>query len=418
MDVKTDALNYYGATKKYQLQFAPLQEDLQADVVIVGGGSSAINTALELAERGVTDVIVLEARHLGYGGSGRSGGQVMAGIGHDIDAVKKHAGPQGLKTLFAIAHLGAGIIRERIKKYQIDADFVPGYGYLAYNTRQLRTLQQWEKAFKRAAPDEEIALYTGSEVQQVVGSPVYCGALKHMGGGQIHALNMLLGCANAAASLGVKIFESSPVVEVEYGKTIRVRTAMGSVRAAKMLWACRDNIEPELASGAPNTYCYQISTAPLADELIERICPLRGAFSDIRPAINHYRITKDNRLIFGSTTRFVAYTPRDVANWNRTLMTQIFPCLKNAKIDFAWGGAVSGGGPFPQIGTLRERGNVFYVRDHSGFGMTPSHVISRILAQGILGDPGHCRQFSGAPFVNLPGQTPARDRRLPHAGRL
>ncbi len=148
MNIKIDALNYYGATKKYQLHFPALQDDIAADVVIIGGGFSGINTALELAEQGITNVVVLEARHLGYGGTGRNGGQVMAGIGHDIEAVKKHVGKEGLETLFKISNLGAGIIRERIKKYNIDADFVPGYGYLAYNQRQLKTLRQWEKSLR------------------------------------------------------------------------------------------------------------------------------------------------------------------------------------------------------------------------------------------------------------------------------
>lgn len=163
------------------MHFPALQEDIDADVVIIGGGFSGINTALELAEQGITNVVVLEARHLGYGGTGRNGGQVMAGIGHDIEAVKKYVGAAGMETLFKISNLGAGIIRERIRKYHIDADFVPGYGYLAYNQRQLKTLQQWEKEFKAATPEDDIELYTGKDVQQVIGSDVYCGVLKHMG---------------------------------------------------------------------------------------------------------------------------------------------------------------------------------------------------------------------------------------------
>ncbi|MBC2872814.1 FAD-binding oxidoreductase [Klebsiella pneumoniae] len=146
-------------------------------------------------------MVVLEARHLGYGGTGRNGGR-DGRYRPRYRSGKKHVGKEGLETLFKIANLGAGIIRERIRKYNIDADFVPGYGYLAYNQRQLKTLRQWEKEFKAATPDEEIELYTGKEVQQVVGSEVYCGALKHMGGGQIHSLNMLLGSAQAAHSLG------------------------------------------------------------------------------------------------------------------------------------------------------------------------------------------------------------------------
>ncbi|VEA32219.1 putative oxidoreductase [Salmonella enterica subsp. enterica] len=114
-----------------------------------------------------------------------------------------------METLFKISNLGAGIIRERIRKYHIDADFVPGYGYLAYNQRQLKTLQQWEKEFKAATPEDDIELYTGKDVQQVIGSDVYCGVLKHMGGGHVHSLNLLLGSAQAANSLGgedIRIF--------------------------------------------------------------------------------------------------------------------------------------------------------------------------------------------------------------------
>jgi gamma-glutamylputrescine oxidase len=109
MNTKIDALNYYGATKKYHLNYPALQQDIEADVVIIGGGFSGINTALELAEQGITNIVILEARHLGYGGTGRNGGQVMAGIGHDIEAVKKHVGKEGMNSLFAMANLGAGL---------------------------------------------------------------------------------------------------------------------------------------------------------------------------------------------------------------------------------------------------------------------------------------------------------------------
>ena len=119
---------YYTATKKYNLSFPCLEQDIDADVVIIGGGFSGINTALELAEKGITNIVVLEARYLGFGGTGRNGGQIMAGIGHDLEKIKQEVGEDGLRRIFEISDLGAGIIKDRIAKYDIDADFCHGYG--------------------------------------------------------------------------------------------------------------------------------------------------------------------------------------------------------------------------------------------------------------------------------------------------
>ncbi|MVZ10420.1 FAD-dependent oxidoreductase, partial [Enterobacteriaceae bacterium 8376wG6] len=177
----------------------------------------------------------------------------------------------------------------------------------------------------------EIELYTGAEVKQVVGSDAYTCALKHMGGGHVHSLNLLLGEAKALSGYGVKIFENSSVLDVEYGPRITVRTAMGSVRANKMLWACNgflNGMEPQIYRKTINTYAFQLATEPLSDDLIRPISPIRGAYSDIRPVIDYYRVTNENRLLFGSATRLIEYFPSDLKAWNRNLMLKVFPYLK------------------------------------------------------------------------------------------
>jgi gamma-glutamylputrescine oxidase len=188
---------YYWATKRYDLSFPLLQEELEAEVVIVGGGFSGINTALELAEQGVTDVVVLEGRHLGYGGTGRNGGQVMAGIGHDIETLRKDVGDEGVRSIFALSDLGPRIMRERIERYRIDADFRDGYVYLAYNARQAATLRGWEREFRALGTPSEIRYVEGSDLRRMVGSDVYHAGLYHGGGGHVHSLNLLLGEAKA-----------------------------------------------------------------------------------------------------------------------------------------------------------------------------------------------------------------------------
>ncbi len=407
---------YYFATKRYDLSFPRLAEDIDADVVIIGGGFSGINTALELAEKGITNVVVLEGKYLGYGGTGRNGGQVMAGIGHDIEKVKRHVGPQGLETIFKIANLGAGIIADRIAKYDIKADLCHGYGYLAYNGRQEKTLQTWLKEFKEVAPHEDIELVTGADVRKVVGSPVYKAALKHMGGGHVHSLNLLLGEAKALVALGGRIFEHSPAVQVTYGNRVTVRTPGGTIRAAKLLWACDSflaNMEPYIYKKTINTYAYQLMTEPLSDELIKQISPIRGAFSDIRPIINYYRVTRENRLLFGSATRFVEYTPSDLKAWNRSTMVDVFPYLDKVKIDLAWGGPMAcSANLFPQIGTLPEHKNVFYVQGYSGFGVTPSHIVCKVLAEGMSEGSARYDLLASIPHINIFGKDKLRHTML------
>ncbi|PYA49980.1 NAD(P)/FAD-dependent oxidoreductase [Serratia marcescens] len=421
MNNEIESLTYYAATKKYDLRFPTLEEDLDVDVVIIGGGFSGINTALELAEKGITNIAILEGRYLGYGGTGRNGGQVMAGIGHDLEKIKRHVGPAGLETIFKISNLGAGIIRERIKKYDIDADFCFGYGYLGSNARQEKTLRGWLKEFRAVAPQEEIELYTGAEVKQVVGSDAYSCALKHMGGGHVHSLNLLLGEAKALSGYGVKIFENSSVLNVEYGPRITVRTAMGSVRANKMLWACNgflNGMEPQIYRKTINTYAFQLATEPLSDDLIRQISPIRGAYSDIRPVIDYYRVTNENRLLFGSATRLIEYFPSDLKAWNRNLMLKVFPYLKDVKIDLAWGGPLCcSANLFPQIGTLPDRDNVFYVQGYSGFGVTPSHIVCKVLAEGMSEGSDRYDLMSSTPPVNILGKDKLR-RVMPTAGKV
>lgn len=386
--IQVEAPTYYTATKKYDLRFPSLEHDIDVDVVVIGGGFSGINTALELAEQGVTNIAVLEAKHLGFGGTGRNGGQIMAGIGHDLDKIRNDVGEEGLKTIFSISDLGADIIQERIAKYGIDADFCHGYGYLGFNRRQAKTLRQWESDFRSLNSKHEIRYLEGQDVQTIIGSDVYRSALLHMGGGHVHSLNLLLGEAQALQGLGARIYEFSPAVEVTYGPRVKVRTAKGSVTAGKLLWACDsflNRMEPALHRSTVNTYAFQCMTEPLPDALIERISPIRGAYSDIRPIIDYFRVTRENRLLFGSATPLIEHLPGDLKEWNRRLLLKVFPYLQDVKIDLAWGGPMAcSPNLFPQLGALPDHPNVFFVQGYTGFGVTPSHIICKILAEGML----------------------------------
>lgn len=399
---------YYTSTKKYDLNLNSLEKDIDVDVVIIGAGFSGVNTALELIEKGVKSIAILESNYVGFGGSGRNGGHIMAGIGHDLDRIKKYVGLDGLNTIFEISDQGSQIIKQRISKYNIDADVVWGYGYLGFNKRHAKLLQQWEKEYQSINSDTEIAFLEGNAVKDIVGSDSYTCALKHMGNGHFHSLNMLLGSAKAFIDQGGEIYEYSPAVEVTYGDIIHVRTPNGSVKAKKLLWSCGaflNRLEPYLHKKTINTYAFQLMTEPLSDEMINQISPIRGAFSDIRPVIDYYRVTNENRLLFGSATSVAEYIPSDLKKWNRDLMLKIFPYLNNVHIDLAWGGPMECSATlFPQIGNHPDHKNVFFVQGYSGFGVTPSHVISKVIADGMMEGSKHWDVISSIPKSNVWGK--------------
>jgi gamma-glutamylputrescine oxidase len=400
---------YYTMTRKYDLSFPDLEGDIDTDVLIIGGGFTGINTALELAERGNSDVVVLEANYLGFGGSGRNGGHVMAGIGHDMETIEKDVGPEGMKAIFEISDLGATLIKQRIARYGIAADFQHGYGYLGFNKRQGKLLKSWAKDFQSLNPDQEIEYIEGNAVRDIVGSDLYTCALKHMGNGHMHSLNFLLGEAKAFTEVyGGRIFEGTPVLDVSYGDKIVARTAKGTVRANKLLWACGaylNGMERKLERSTINIYAFNTVTEPLSPELIERISPIRGAFSDIRPIIDYYRVTPENRLLYGTSGMLLEYIPQDLKAWNHKKMLRVFPYLKDVKIDLAWGGPMECTlNRFPQVGLLPGQRNVFYAQGYSGFGVTPSQVIARVLADGMSGGSPAWDAMSSIPLRRVVGR--------------
>ena len=217
-------------------------------------------------------------------------------------------------------------------------------------------------------------------MQQIIGSTAYTSALLHMGGGHVHSLNLLLGEATALVSHGVKIFENSPALEVSYGERITVRTGRGSVRASKLLWACDsflNKLEPELHRSTINTYAFQMMTEPLSEELIQRISPIRGAYSDIRPVIDYYRVTNENRLLFGAATPLVEHIPGDLKAWNRQLMLKIFPT--SGRENRPGLGRPDGvqPEPVPAGGHLAGAQQCVFVQGYSGFGVTPATSSAR-----------------------------------------
>ena len=379
--------SYYAASVNDGKGYPSLDGDLSTDIVVVGGGFSGVNTALELSERGY-GVILLEANRLCWGASGRNGGQIIGGVGHDASQFRKQIGDEGVRAIYDMGVECVDIIRDRVARYDIDCDIRWGYCDVALKPRHMRWFEQTCREEKESGYPHSLVLLDQSEVKQFVGSDAYIGGLYNAtGGGHLHPMNLCLGEARAAEQLGTQIFEQSRVVQVSEGERVTVSTAAGSVTADKLVLcgnAYMENLVPRLASRVlPASSCV-IATEPLSDDLAHSILPQDVAVCDPRTALDYFRLTGDKRLLFGGLSNYTGLVPDNYEAVMQRKMLEIFPQLEGVRIEYSWDGQMGIGlNRMPQVGKTSD--NIYYMQAYSGHGVAPTHIMARITAEAISG---------------------------------
>jgi len=323
------ARSYYVASANTMPQRPPLAADLSADVCVIGGGFTGVNTAIELAQRGLS-VILLEARCIGWGASGRNGGQLIRGIGHDVSGFAKYVGEEGVRYLQQAGIDSVKLVGERIREHGIDCDLRWGFCELANTPAQFAAFRGELESLSALGYTPQTRLVAPQDMAHVVGSSLYAGGLVDMGSGHLHPLNLVLGEARVAESLGVQIFENSPVLELIHGDTVQVRCASGTVRAASLVLACNahlDELEPKLSGKVLPAGSYIIATEPLPAELASQLIPQNLALCDQKVGLDYYRLSADRRLLFGGACHYSGRDPGDIAAYMRPKMLKVFPQL-------------------------------------------------------------------------------------------
>ena len=398
----THTTSYYAATANDDTRYPSLEGTVKADVCVVGGGFSGIATALSLAERGYK-VVVLEAQRVGWGASGRNGGQMIAGISGE-HRIESQLGEAGRRLIADIRYLGHEIIERRIEQHQIRCDLKYGWMEVAARPRHMEGLRAYVEARQADGDGEQLEIVEADAMERVIGTRAYHGAMVDPKSGHLHPLNLCLGEARAAAGLGVQIFEDSAVVDFGGGAHPFVTTAEGRVEAASVVLAGYG--DPALQRGRLwglvfPTGSYIVATEPLSEAVAREILPQDLAVADSNVVLDYFRLSADRRLLFGGRCNYSNRDPRDIRETLRPRLVDIFPQLDGVGLEFAWGGKIDIVlSRVPAIGRLEP--NVYYMQGYCGHGVNATHIAGEIVAEAISGTMDKLDLFEKIRQVRLP----------------
>lgn len=396
--------SYYAASANPAPERPALTGDIKADVCVIGGGFSGLSAALHLARQG-RQVTLLEGARIGWGASGRNGGQIVNGLNASLDTIGKRFGNDTARFVGSMVQEGASIIRDFASEYHIACDIKPRNIFVAFNARQMQELEA-KKTLWESYGMHDHELLDASALQQHVGSKVYCGGMVDHSGGHMHPLNLALGEASALEKLGGTIHEQTRVTRVEsMDHNPKIFTNHGSL-VCKTLVICGNaylgNSVPELAARVMPVSTQVMATEPLDEALATEILPSDSCVEDVRYILDYYRLSADKRLLFGGGTVYGGTDPADVEAKLRPPMEKVFPQLKSVKITHAWSGNFAlSFSRVPQLGKLGK--STYFAMGYSGHGVTGSHLFGRLLSEAINGNTERYERFATLPWYPFPG---------------
>jgi gamma-glutamylputrescine oxidase len=399
-----DPLNnsYYRVTANPFAAQASLVGDHKADICVIGGGFTGLSAALAAAEAGYS-VILLEAENIGFGASGRNGGQLIPGLRWGMAHILSEFGPVRARAIYNVAMDAVNRVNARVAKHGIACDLKSGHLEAAYKPAHydamLRELDVLQDGFGHATCE---AVSPGDMAKHIDGGD-YHGGLYERAGGHFHPLNYAIGLASAAIAAGVQIFEGSRVTALTEGARVNARTANGSVSAASAIvgadgWT--GDILPSLASYTIPIMNYNIATVPLGN-LANLLLPSGAAVADSRFVLNYFRLSAEGRMIFGGGEKYTTRPPRDIAAFVRKHMVQVFPRLAEVPIDYAWGGAVSVSmNRLPHFG---RQGNIWFAHGFSGHGALMTTLAGELMVEAMRGTMERFDVMARLPHLRFPG---------------
>jgi gamma-glutamylputrescine oxidase len=396
--------SYYEASAQRPDRHAPLQTDIACDVCVVGAGLAGLSAAIDLADAGFT-VAVLEARQVGWGASGRNGGQALVGLACDMQVLERQLGLEAARRVWDTTVQAVELMHERCRRFDIDCEWQDGFISAAVTPRRAAELARHVEALARDYGYERMRLIGPRELPQWIASGRYQAGAYDAGGGHLHPLKYTLGLARAAAGLGVKIFEHSRALTLRPGRLAEVRTAQGGVHCSHVLLAGNvylDDLAPSLAARIMPVGTFIAASRPLGAERAAQLLPRGTAVSDTQWVLDYFRLSRDHRMVFGGRVSYSTILPRNLPQAMRRRMIAVFPQLADVPVEYAWGGYVDiTMNRAPDFGRLAD--NVYYLQGFSGHGLALTGMAGRIVAEAMRGTASRFDLFAGIRHREFPG---------------
>jgi len=396
--------SYYLATAQRYPGYEPLQGAHACDVCIVGAGLAGLSAAIELRRAGL-EVVVLEAAHVGWGASGRNGGQVLSGLACDMSVVRRQLGTDAARAIWNMTVEAVELIGHRRREFAIDCQWQDGFIAAAIGPRRARELNAWVEELERDYDYRGMQVIDRTQVRQWIDSERYEALAFDPRGGHLHPLRYTQALACAAAKLGVRIHERSRAIKLERSAAPAIHTEHGVLRCRYVLLAGNvylEDLAPELSKRIMPVGTFMAASAQLDANRARALIPTRACVSDTQFVLDYFRLSEDNRVLFGGRVSYSTVVPRNLASAMRRRMLGVFPQLHDVPIEYAWGGFVDiTMNRAPDFGRIAP--NIYYVQGFSGHGLALSGLAGKLAAQAINGSAARFDVFARMPHRIFPG---------------